>query len=262
MQTRKQTQRNEQLIVPISPFRRYRKSIPKWTKTRQRLEAGHFTENFEELKDLWNSSVKAIEKYDFNARFHGNRRKDLPPPSNSISEIKRTTDAASYFKKYLNSKSRFPDASFTYLDREIATLRTPKAFFSDGSSACTSGRGGMDLLLMSGQYVCAGEVKIRGDSELFGALLQVMWYGSEIATANQIARVKSQYTRGDVECSGVDLAIFSIEQSKAKKYPTKDPTRDSTLKVVAKINEERSGFSRLHRIHLFENNGNEWLRIQ
>ncbi|HBJ38390.1 MAG TPA: hypothetical protein DDZ51_27285 [Planctomycetaceae bacterium] len=242
--------------VPITPFRSFRKSCS-FTKTRQREEAKRFAGDFNALRELWNSSVKLLETYEFDGPFHLNRRKQLPPSPSKISAIGRTTDAAAYFEKLFQTPVDFLGQKFMYLDREIATLRTPKAKFSDGKSASTSGRGGMDLLLGCGRRVCAGEVKIRGDSELFGALLQVMWYGSEIATRNQITRIKQQYPLNEVETDKVDLAVFSIEQS----GETKDKTRRITLEIVAKINDRNSGFSQLGQIHLFENIGDGWSRI-
>lgn len=86
---------------------------------------------------------------------------------------------------------------FIAVDYELSPLRTPNgALFEDGKPGNSSGAGGMDLLLRSEEnglpVVC--EVKAKGDTNMFLALVQSLTYISEFSTGNQIRRLCRENT--------------------------------------------------------------------
>lgn len=243
------------ILVPRTRMRKFRFAFRDWTKGLKRAQADFFLQNIECLQELWKLSVKEIEKYQYQESFHPGKRSAMPDGSKEISKIQNTIEAACYFKhSYSTQKEINHHIWIQYLDREIAPLSTRNAKFVGGGDATSSGSGGMDLLLLTGRRVCAGEVKVGKDSELFEALLQAMWYASELATESQIARVAKCYQQPNLEKSKVDVAVFSINQKR-------DPTRSATIKLVEKINK-RGGFKNLGCVHLFENHGDDWVETK
>ncbi|MBM3967003.1 MAG: hypothetical protein FJ308_18350 [Planctomycetes bacterium] len=246
------------ILVPRTRLRSFRFAFRDWTKKLKREQAAFFASNVDCLQELWKLSVKEIEKYTYQESFHDRTEDLLRAESKALSKVKNTVDAATYFKSHYSSLAislgnLVPSVTIQYLDREIAPLRTPNAQFVGGGAATTSGSGGMDLLLLAGNRVCAGEVKVGKDSELFEALLQAMWYGSELATQSQIERVAKCYGKNTLVKATIDIAVFSINQKP-------DPTREATVQLVKKINDEGK-FKNLGNVYLFENNGEEWKAI-
>lgn len=245
-------------IIPLTELRKFRRAFKDFSKALQREQAQLFAKNPDLVKSLWNDSVSALVEYDNQESFHpGRGRKSLPDAPSTVLGIERTTEAAAYFKTTCEADVVLGQHGFIYIDREICPLRTRGAKFSDGSPATSSGRGGMDLLLLHHNRICAGEIKIRADTELFGALVQVLWYASEVASENQIRRVERAYVdqlkRTSVTKTEIDIAIFSIDQPE-------DPTLEPTLALIRKINEQK-GFSRLGEILVLRNNGDEWVNL-
>jgi hypothetical protein len=250
----KLTANNGSIFVPRTRLRTYRFAFRDWTMGLKRAQASFFVDNIECLQELWNLSVKEIEKYNYQEKFHERMEVESPTESRKLSQIQNTVDAAAYFQSRYATSQVLANTEFRYLDREIAPLRTRDAQFVGGGAATSSGAGGMDLLLLAGKRVCAGEVKVGNDSELFEALLQGMWYGSELATKKQIKRVAKFYSLEDLKETLVDVAVFSINQKN-------DPTREATIKLADKINTE-GRFGNLGRVYLIENVGDEWRTIE
>jgi len=250
----------DQIIVPITRLREFRYSFSSWTMQLKRGQAFLFSEKPELLKELWQLSVSKLAEYRFvEPFFPAGQRKDLSETPTVIAEIRRTPQAQAYFKHKFCLNTEVCGMSLTYLDREIAPLRTPGGQFSGGQPATSTGCGGADLLLINRNRICVGEIKIRDDSELFDALLQGLWYASELATENQIERIKSVYSDKlygvDLNDSGIDVVILSIDQKAS------DPTRKATIELVNWINEF-GAFNRLGTVHLLENHGDDWRPIQ
>lgn len=243
-------QNNPTPCVPKSKLRAYRKSFVSWDTPLKLGQAVMFAARPELLKSLWNQSIDKIQSYNFQASFHNGGRNDLPPPG-QLGEIFNTTSAAAFIQKHGIGVN---GTDFRYLDREIAPLRTPGGVFEDGSPATSTGRGGMDLLLSIGSRICAGEVKVGNDSPLFDALLQVLWYASEIASDNQLRRIRDVYGIKDMDQSKVDAVVISISQPD-------DLTRQATLSIVDAINNT-DGWNRLGKVHLIENIEDEWKPIR
>ena len=87
---------------------------------------------------------------------------------------------------------------FGYVDYEINPLRTTSSCFESGKPASSSGAGGMDLLLISGEgddaLPAVGEIK--AETEHVGptfALIQAMAYAAELVTAHQWIRLGNSY---------------------------------------------------------------------
>jgi hypothetical protein len=252
----------DQIIVPITRLREFRRSFSSWTMELKRGQAFLFREKPQLLKELWKSSVLELAGYRFiEPFFPAGQRKDPSetPIVTVIADIKRTSQAQAYFKHKFRLNTEVCGMSLTYLDREIAPLRTPGGQFSGGQPATSTGCGGADLLLINRNRICVGEIKIRDDSELFDALLQGLWYASELATKNQIERIKSVYSDKlngvDLDASGIDVVILSIDQK------ANDQTRNATIELVNWINEF-GNFNRLGTVHLLENHGDDWRPIQ
>lgn len=249
----KLTAEKNTVFVPRTRLRSFRFAFRDWTMGLKRAQADFFANNVDCLRELWNLSITEIEKYTYQESFHNRTNCILSSEPKALSDIQNTVDAATYFKSHFTSPAQMCRNTFQYLDREIAPLRTRNAHFVGGAAATSSGSGGMDLLLLSGERVCAGEVKVGEDSELFEALLQGMWYGSELATRKQITRVATHYSKDNVEEEKVDVAIFSINQER-------DKTREATIKLVKEITD-KGGFKNLGSVYLFENNSDKWNSI-
>ncbi len=239
--------------VPRTRLRKFRFAFRDWSMGLKRGQASLFAGDIQLLRELWNHSVKELANYNYQQPFYEVGRGTLPTNTIPLSKIKNTIDAAGYFVNKYESEKELSGVKVRYLDREIAPLRTPGGQFVGGGAATSTGRGGMDLLLLINNRICAGEVKVGNDSELFEALLQALWYGSEIATKHQISRVAEHCNLNNYQESKVDVAVLSIRQKV-------DPTRKATVRLVNSINE-KGGFMNLGTVHLFENHVNEWKAI-
>lgn len=244
--------------VPRTRLRKFRFAFRDWSMGLKRGQAEFFADNVELLRDLWNQSIIELTHYNYQNRFYPKKgRRSLPANAIELSKIEDTIHAARYFEVNYSNEQVLSGVQVRYLDREIAPLRTPGGQFVGGGAATSTGRGGMDLLLLVNNRVCAGEVKVGRDSELFEALLQALWYGSEIATEHQISRVVNHSELQNYQDSKVDVAVFSINQTQNR---NPDRTRDATIRLVDLINKDGK-FTNLGTVHLFENDGNDWKAI-
>lgn len=86
--------------------------------------------------------------------------------------------------------------AFRPLNYEVNFRRTTGgAYYQSGRSARNSGLGGVDLLLRSedGGLPIVGEIKARGDTNMFFALIQALMHAVELTTPNQFRRLLGEY---------------------------------------------------------------------
>ena len=187
-------------IVPITPLRSFYYSVRELTGSRE--------ERFEPLKKrLQNSSdeVSAFFLAELFSRSHShmeffNNREE--PFYKSGSRPPKTNDhfATELVDLLSNAPPVFGDGVnfIGYVDYEINPLRTTSSCFESGEPAKSSGAGGMDLLLISGEGKNAlpaiGEIKAK--TEQVGptfALIQAMTYAAELVTNHQWLRLGNYY---------------------------------------------------------------------
>lgn len=242
----------EVITVPRTRLKAFRFQYRDWNKALQSSTARMFANEPLQLAFLWQNAFKSLQSYQCDAAFTGKKRKALPTGIQYSEQIINTVTAASFFR---DAEDGTLPLKVTYVDREIAPLTTP------GANDVATCRGGMDLLLRSEDgNVCVGEIKVGNDSELFAAFLQALWYGSEIATYNQMNRLQQHYEGKfdklvqDHQFKPIDVMVFSIRQEE-------DETYEPTLKVADFINGNPRIFPGLRSVAFFSNFGNGWEKI-
>jgi hypothetical protein len=107
-----------------------------------------------------------------------------------------------------------------YVQREMCPYRTTNGVFEDGSSAKSSGAGGIDFLFAAEDGTpIVGEYKSDSDKPLFYALIQSLAYACELATADQRARLKRSFPNvefSDDTCVDVMFIVDKVPTSKDK----------------------------------------------
>jgi len=128
--------------------------------------------------------------------------------------------------------------SFTYRDREISPLRTPRGRFSDGSLATRSGLGGIDYVgvtLDETPIPVLGEIKVESDADPFYAFVQLLTYLSELCSDAQTARASKFLFGGQVSsATSWDLHILLADfNDRGERGPLIERTNDLVAKFKA-----------------------------
>ncbi len=246
---------SDPIVVPRTRLKRFRFVYRDLDTEMKRALAEFFCGDINQLSRLWNDALRSMQNYNCMDPFVGPNRKELPDCPESLMKICNTTTAQSYFKK----SQKLP-RNFSYVDREIAPLTTRGGRTRNGQPATSTSRGGMDLLLKSpsGQ-VCVGEVKVGADSELFEALLQGLWYASEVASESQMRRLAEHFPNSFSAPSTdwkVDIVVFSINQDR------EDETTGPALALANQIEEKPDLYPRLGKVMVFKNDGETWLDLR
>lgn len=183
-------------IVPVTPLRSFYYSVRNLTGSREKCFESlkkYLQNNSDEitaffLTELFIRSRAHIEFYN-NEQEPFYRCGSRPPKTNNHF----ATELVDLFS---NAPSCSVDGVnfIGYVDYEINPLRTTSSCFESGKPARSSGAGGMDLLLISGEGADAlpavGEIKAQ--TEQVGptfALIQAMTYAAELVTEHQWLRL-------------------------------------------------------------------------
>jgi len=137
------------------------------------------------LRDEFLEAVGAWKADDLRSeRFHA-------PNTRRVPKTRGTTIVTNLLKNGDICVSAPVPYTFRYIDREISPIRTPNGHFADGTTARTSGSGGIDHIGMIEGAPCIpvlGEIKYANDAEPFYAFIQLLTYLSELSSEAQLAR--------------------------------------------------------------------------
>lgn len=190
-------------VVPaFIPMKNLYASHPRYKKLSKQKElwAPSSSRSVEYLFILYSSSAEMLNYFiPSEAGFRGsNERK------------KSGVGATSRLQEHVESSS--PE-NYSFLDREINFLRSPVSINLDGHSAEDSGSGGVDLLLFNNEekLFVIGEYKSKGDTDLFYALMQALYYASLISTENQKKRLKKVYGKWVGDERFIEIALLYDE---------------------------------------------------
>ena len=248
-------------VVPIGPLRKTYLDLTQGGALPQGGDERSVDEQVDSLAEAWRESIERMSPYD-NAEEGWvdaqAERHALPEPPACLSDVHTDREFVAWV---LESQGLALEGSgeltYEFVDREINPVRTRRSTREDGSSADASGRGGIDLLLVdaAGQPV-VGEVKVRGDSDLRHALLQALAYASELATVNQMRRLRRWYPgafgRVDPLNAKIGILILQVERPA-------DPTRESTAELIAALNA--AALPRLGKVTAVVNAGDDWRQV-
>lgn len=240
-----------QVVVPITRLRRYYSSMKVFDKLLFENLAKFYSENPTSLKSLWNDSRNQFWDYNNPAGWTTSKRKDLPVAPASLSEVKTTTEFATYFQAH-----GLHDSEFVFVQRELNPWLTRQGYFPDNSPASRTGRGGIDLLMRTQDGIpVIGEVKIDNDKNAFFALLQAMTYAVELSTPHQLERLVRQFPqhfhKDIVENPFVEIAVIKVNPA------PNDSTLEPVQKLISELNGQRQ-CNGLRCIRLYQNDGEKW----
>jgi hypothetical protein len=202
------------------------------------------------LPTLWRDSVRHFESYDNDESF--NQPRD-PLLESHLDEFRRTNDVVAAIDVQGGI-----DPEWNYVEREFSPRRTTGAKHENGTSARNTGGGGVDVLLRnSSGEPGIGEIKLRGDTCAAFALIQSLTYAAELATANQLKRLRKH-------CPGFNNLIHDPEGVHALVLlldHENDPTLGDTLVATRSLNDAGLGSLRLRSVSIWGYESKAWVRI-
>ncbi|MBY0522263.1 MAG: hypothetical protein K2R98_02630 [Gemmataceae bacterium] len=149
------------------------------------------------LADFFQKSVERFREYSNVAEpFYPDRppRKELPDPAGTDG-IGGTLSLTALLKAAGTAEvTGSPELDFTYIDRELVPARTTgNATFENDERSIRVRR--LDWLLANSRdkLPIIAEVKVGNDKNPFYALVQLLMYAAELATASQLARLQQHY---------------------------------------------------------------------
>jgi len=121
-------------------------------------------------------------------------------PYNNINEPFKVTSSTKYksnLQEYFMHRGTviINGESYLFLAQEASLLRTTSSIKADGTSASSSGKGGVDLLCYNVNSHCPVIIEYKSvkDKSLFHALIQGLMYCSELLPENQMERFKRHH---------------------------------------------------------------------
>ncbi|MBY0527983.1 MAG: hypothetical protein K2R98_31590 [Gemmataceae bacterium] len=149
------------------------------------------------LAGIFQRSVERFHEYsNVDEPFYPERpgRKELPDPA-AIDSIGGTLSLTALLKAAGSAEvTGSPELGFTYIDRELVPARTTgNATFENDERSIRVRR--LDWLLANSRdkLPIIAEVKVGNDKNPFYALVQLLMYAAELATASQLARLRQHY---------------------------------------------------------------------
>ena len=221
--------------------------------TKSRLYIDDYQYNVEKLEGLWTRSRRQFHReYPDNREENWGdraRRHSLPQSPGNLSHVEDTNQFVAFLEQHPDSLP-----GYTLVDRELNPCRITNAVYPDGQSAKHSGAGGMDILLRScsNRLPVVGEVKVKKDKNSFYALIQAMRYASELSTPNQLERLGRHFSQFDQRPDAIEIVIVMVNRE------PEDQTVEGVLQLLGQLNA-RGNCSRLGRLRLLINRGEEWL---
>lgn len=210
-------------IIPQTKLRRFYESLRLFSQyaiheaLAQSLERG----STNKLERLFEASFKHFESYQcsevafYDPGYHRDWYEKYQPKPKSFAKclVARLTPTD---ERQNHNVGGCPPLDFTVIDYDLSLRRTPgNALFEDGRHGRTSGSGGMDLLLRnkSDHTPIIAEIKAKGDTNMFLALVQCLVYAIELTTPNQLNRLQHAYNDANdfndvTEASKCDIYII------------------------------------------------------
>lgn len=202
------------------------------------------------LPMLWRDSVRHFESYDNDESFNQPRDPLLETPSD---EFGRTNEVVASI-----TAQGGIDPQWSYVEREFSPRRTTGAKHENGTSASNTGAGGVDVLLRNASGEPGiGEIKLRGDTCAAFALIQSLTYAAELATANQLRRLRKH-------CPGFNDLTHDPEAVHALVLlvdPENDPTLGDTVLTARALNDAGLDSLRLRSVSVWRFSPEGWTRI-
>jgi hypothetical protein len=180
----------------------------------ERLEqAAELASNPMAVAKMFERDVKRFRPYDMRKKqFHsGAKDRDTKDFARS-SKTRMVAEALIEIGEKKVSVAREADLSFTYVDREIVSARTPggimRTFSGEARSPTTAPK--LDLLLAGGDGLpIVGELKVGDDRDPFYALIQALAHAAMLVTPNQLARLRQHY-KGAFSGKGSKIGVYVV----------------------------------------------------
>lgn len=244
------------IVVPITVLRRFYELIKLLDVDTWENLADFYSKRPASIERLWNQSQAAFCDYRNLDGWGRGHTKLLPPAPASIGAIRSTNEFVAALEGANDATALTRIEGFTFVERELNPRRTRNATYADGRRATNSGAGGIDVLFRSdtGSPGIA-EVKVRDDKNAFFALVQAMTYAVELATQNQLTRLKmhfpDQFEKLNPEKAKVEIVLLMVNH-------VPDRSRDAIARLVTELNR-RKKCKKLGKILVVENRGEEWV---
>lgn len=193
--------------------------------------------------------AETVAKYPaLDEAFYG-KRTELPKPATPFAELKKTHHFVSHIADGERREVEgAPELSFRYVAHEVFPLRqtTP--------GGPRPSRRSLDLLLASDDGLpVACELKIRGDTPTYPALIQALMYAMELSSESQRARLDKHYAgkfAWPAEGPVIDVYLLAFEPPDRGRYRSR--LHEATRTVSAKLVDDPRCNSVIRRIACIE----------
>lgn len=203
------------------------------------------------LPTLWRDSTNHFASYQNHEAF--NQERDPLDSADESANPQRTNDAVAS----IQAQGGIGDG-LVYVEREFSPRRTTGAILENGLPARSSGSGGADLLFARNGEPVIGELKLEGDASAAFALIQALTYAAELATPNQLTRLKDHLPTAfgsiDPHTTPVHIALLIAAHES-------DPTLIDTLAAVRNLNDGANRPERLGTVSIYVPHGTSWVRL-
>lgn len=224
----------EMRTVPLTKMREryFALKAPGMNVSTRTVECEKLLDDVSPLVDDFVAAVHAWQNSSYDLR----AEPFYPPGTRRVPKQRGTIIVTEHLKKHQAiSVSSSSPYSFSYRDREISPLRTPRGRFSDNSLATRSGLGGIDYVgvtLDETPVPVLGEIKVESDADPFYAFVQLLTYLSELCSKAQTARASTFLFDGRVSgATSWDLHILLADfNDRGKRGPLIQRTCDLAAK--------------------------------
>lgn len=183
------------------------------TQTERLKRAADLASDPMAVAEMFQRDVERFEPYDLREEgFHsGAKDRDTRDFARS-SKTRMVSEAMMQIGEKTVTVPERDELSFTYVDREIVTARTPGGIMRTISGEARSPKTAPQLdLLLAGQDLLpiAAELKVGDDRDPFYALIQALAHATMLVTPNQLARLRHNY-RDAFAKDGRQIGVYVI----------------------------------------------------
>lgn len=182
------------------------------TQAERLKEAADLASNPIAVAEMFQRDVDRFEPYDLPTEGFRSEDKDRDKRPFSGRSKTRVVAAMMAMGEGKVAVSGRDDLSFTYVDREIVSARTPGGIMRTVSGEERSPKTAPQLdLLLAGEdgLPIAAELKVGDDRDPFYALIQALAHAAMLVTPNQLARLRRHY-RGAFAAEGKHVGVYVI----------------------------------------------------
>jgi hypothetical protein len=226
------------------------------TQAKRLKQAAELASDPMAVAEMFHRDVERFEPYDLrNEGFHsGAKDRDTRNFARS-SKTRMVAETMMAVGEKAVSVSGRDELSFTYVDREVVSARTPGGIMRTVAGAERPPRTAPQLdLLLAGQdgLPIAAELKVGDDRDPFYALIQALAHAAMLVTPNQLARLRHNYPGAFAEeRDQVGVYVILVGAASGTNWPQFQQHAKDLSKGLRSCDPFAKYVSRLAQIKLF-----------